>query len=249
MSYEKLRIANPKLFFDGVSKGLIPYTSMPEILEVGSPVSSSLVEGFLGGPHPPEAYTFDPYVGVPFGGSGAYPKPWRSAAQKLQDDVYTASIGPYAKMVGVTDCAQNASSGCINDTCADSQSPSSVPTGIYGRLGLILTGGLSGQVGFNPQNWYDQDQGYYDADYWSDQFELEGSARWLSKQDWWESATKTVISVWYGSIKVDVEVATSVKSFDNPDYYRGLDLSIYNDYSLDLLFVMVSVAAATRWIF
>ena len=469
MSYEKLRVANPKLFFDGVSKGLIPSSAMPDVLAVGSPASSPMIEGFMGGPHAPESYVIDPYVNIPFGGSGAYPKPWRSAAQKLQDDVYTASIGPYAKMIGVTDCSQNSSVGCSDDTCVESGSlPDTTPPGytrgksggstngrfgltgsggfddndgqdtgvdielfgpegqipltygrnsdqgpyggrgveisfpyeltynefipggrnaggisvtssgstdrvykdpnnpppgsfgylgsytytdengkryeimmghgdrpfntfqegqklppgtvlgyqgasgtsddgaggvydhitfhvndmdggdpdkvirnfteallsgeskraterlrasqsagqsasgtapeIYGRLGLILTGGLSGQVGFNPQDWYNQDQGTYDHDYWSDQFELEGDGRWLSKKDWWESATKTVISVWYGSIKVDVEVATSVRSFDTPEYYKGLDLGVYNDYSLDMLFVMVSLAAATRWI-
>lgn len=473
MSYEKLRIANPKLFFDGVSKGLIPSSAVPDALAVGSPVSSPMIEGFLGGPYSPESYDIDPYVNIPFGGSGAYPKPWRSAAQKLQDDVYTASIGPYAKMIGVTDCSQNSSVGCSDDTCVESGSlPDTTPPGytrgkaggannqapfagrfgklgsggyedydgqdtgsdielfgpdgfipltygrnsdegpyggrgveisfpyeltynefipggrnagqrsialegngqrlykpdvapnayfghvgsytytdetgkryeimmghgdrpfnsfeegqklppgtvlgyqgatgtsdddaggvydhitfhvnsmdggdpfpviknfaealmsgeskraterlrasqsagqsasgtapeIYGRLGLILSGGFSGQVGFNPQDWYNQDQGSYDNDYWSDQFELEGDGRWLSKKDWWESATKTVISVWYGTIKVDVEVATSSKSFDTPEYYKGLDLSTYNDYSLDMLFVMVSLAAATRWI-
>lgn len=249
MSYYKLRIANPKLFFDGVNKGLVPTSALPDVLQVGSPVSSAMVEGFLGGPYAPESYTFDPYVGVPFGGSGAYPKPWRSAAQKLQDDVYTASIGPFAKMVGVTDCSQNSSAGCSNDTCAESQLPSATAPEIYGRLGLILTGGFSGQVGFNPQDWYNQDQGSYDHDYWSDQFELTGDGRWLSKKDWWESATKTVISVWYGSIKVDVEVATGSVSFADTEYFKGLDLATYNDFSLDILFVMVSVAAATRWIF
>lgn len=476
MSYDKLRLANPKLFFDGVDKGLIPSSEVPDTLQVGQKVTSPMIEGALGGPYAPESYTFDPFVNVPFGGSGAYPKPWRSAAQKLQDDAYTTYIGPFAKMIGVTDCSQNAALGCSMDTCTKSapplpegtasppsgytrgkvggstngksgqpgsegwyeddeqdsgvdielygpdgqinitygrnsdqgpyggrgveisfpfeltynefvpggrnagsksveangwttdriyKDPNNPPTGsfgyvgsytytnengkryeimmghgdrpfnefeegqklppgtvlgyqgasgtsddanggvydhitfhvndmdgagdaqkvleqfgqalisgesnratkklresqsagqsasgtaleIYGRLGLLLTGSYSGQIAFNPQDWYNQDQGSYDHDYWSDQFNLTGDQRWLSKKDWWAAATKTVISVWYGTTKVDVEVATSATSFYDAEYFQGLDLGIYNDYSLDLLVVMVSVAAATRWIF
>ena len=249
MAYDILRLANPKLFFAGVDKGLIPSSEVPDTLQVGQIVTSPMIEGYMGGPYAPESYTFDPFVNVPFGGSGAYPKPWRSAAQKLQDDAYTTYIGPFAKMVGVTDCSQNAALGCSMDTCTKSQSSSSTALEIYGRLGLLLTGSYSGQIAFNPQDWYNQDQGSYDHDYWSDQFNLTGDQRWLSKKDWWAAATKTVVSVWYGTTKVDVEVATSATSFYDSEYFQGLDLGTYNDYSLDLLVVMVSVAAATRWIF
>jgi len=254
MSYDKLRIANPKLFFDGIDKGFIPSSAHIGEIAIGQAASSPMIEGVMGGPHAPESYTFDPYVGIPIGANAAYPKPWRSAAQKIQDDVYGAFIGPFAKMVGITDCSQNGTIGCTNDTCSkngpiNQSFLASVPE-IYGRLGILLDGGYVGEVEFRPQNWYHQDQGTRDGPWWSNYFDppITGDQQWLTKKDWWAAATKTVISVWYGTIKVDVEVATGTLSFDDDEHFPGEDLSAYNDYSLDLLFVMVSVAAATRWI-
>lgn len=248
MNFADLREHNPKLYFDGICRGKIPLSNLSP-LSPGSPSQNPLIESFLGGPKPPENYTFNYKATIPLGPSGTYPKPWRSASQFLQDGSYGSQIGPYARFVKFVD-----NDLLIPDTCVGGQKSgkcgSSGGGGIWGRLGVAIGGG---SVAFYAQDWYNQSEGTYNAAYWSDYFSLTGNAAWQSKQSWWASCSKATIIIEtafppYRS--AEIEVAYASPQFDDPEYFRGLDLAAYPDYSLDLslLTVMISVAAITRWV-
>lgn len=244
MDFTRLKVVNPRLFLDGVGRGAIDYSNLPDQLATGGAAAAPLVEGILGGPHPPVSYTWNP-PNIPIGSNGAYSRPWKSASQKLQDDQYNSFIGPYARLIGFADN--------IGDTCVD-KNPSGIiggGFGIWGRVGTVLSGAYAGQAGFHPQNWYNINEGNNDHNFWSDQYSLTGNGRWMSKQEWWKSATKKVIKCYYMDYLVECEVVTGTPGFDDPEYYRGLDLAAKPDFSIDvtILSTMVAVAAAARWIF
>jgi hypothetical protein len=252
MDYNKIRVTNPKLYLDGLNRGEIPVGELPDALQMGAAAVTPMVEGILGGPYPPELHQrIDPLnSNTPIGAQGAYPKPWRSAAQFIQDGLYTSFVGPYAKLVGVTDCGSQNLIGCVTDTC-DPTEPLEPPQPleIFGRIGLATSGAFSGQLTFYPQNWYESDEGTYNHEFWSNQFNLEGNDRWQNRKEWWESAEKITVPVYfYGQIKVDVEIAIAMLNFNEESYFQGLDLSVYNDYSLDMLVVMTALVAVTRWL-
>jgi hypothetical protein len=249
MNFADLKEYNPKLYFDGICRGKIPLSNLNP-LSPGNPSSPPFIEGILGGPKPPENYSFD-YSGnnIPIGPSGTYPKPWRSAAQFIQDGSYGSQIGPYARFVKFAD-----NDLLIPDTCVSGQKSgkcgSSGGGGIWGRVGL----GAGGDVlAFYAQDWYNQSEGTYNAAYWSNHFNLTGNAAWQSKKSWWESCSKATIIIETGFDPyrpAEIEVAYASPQFNDPEYYQGLDLASYPDYSLDLtlLTVMVSVAALARWV-
>jgi hypothetical protein len=247
MDLSDLKAQNPKLYFDAICRGKIPLSDIGP-LTPGSISQFPLIESILGGPKPPENYTFDYKGNIPIGPSGAYPKPWRSAGQFIQDGSYGSSIGPYARFVRFVDNQYD-----IPDTCVKNQNDgkcggSSGSGGIWGRLGIGAGGNI---LGFRAQDWYNQNEGTYNAAYWSNYFGFSGNAAWQSKRDWWASTSKaTVIAQVQFSpyANAEIEVAYGSPQFDDPEYFRGLDLSVYPDFSLELLTAMVAIAAAVRWL-
>ena len=235
---------NPQLFWDGVGRGKFNY-SAGGALVWGPPVSTPFIEGILGGPHAPEYYLLDPDASPPTGESGQYPKPWRSAAQKLQNANYTY-VGPYAKFVGFKKCT---GSGCIADTCTEANKNSKTkPSAVWGRYGIALSGAYSGQPAFFPQDWYNPSEGTYNATYWNNQYNLDPP--WQTRKNWWGSVTKKTITTRFGNtgLLCEIEVCYNTPQFGTAAYFAGVDAAIYNDFSLELLVVMVGIAALTRWL-
>ena len=108
MDYSDLKSANPKLYADGVARGIIPSSQISTNLSWGANASSPMVESFMGGPHAPVVGQFNPDSGIPLGISGAYPKPWMSAAQRTTQAGYTYA-GPFARMIGYVTCGEGES--------------------------------------------------------------------------------------------------------------------------------------------
>lgn len=238
-TYNELEVWNPKLWADGICRGKISYSDIGA-LQTGSAVNNTLIEGILGGPHPPIVYGFNPNGNVPIGASDTYPKPWRSASQRLQDGSYGSQIGPFARIVSIRN-NPNFDNSCV-DSCMTGDNIS-CSNGIWGRLGL----GSGGQLAFRAQPWYDQAEGTYNAEYWNSQY----SADWDSWKEWWANASKaTVNAVWedlYDKPEVQVEVAYDYIRTSDDDFFPGLDGKVYSDFSLDLLVAMVAIAAFVRW--
>jgi len=240
MDLNTLQSVNPQLFWSGVGNGSIPYSSAPGNLTWGAAVSSTLVEGILGGPHGPDYQS----IAVPadfaspsaFAESGRYPKPWRSAAQKLQNASYT-NVGPYAALIGVGG----------ESLCCSSDDPGKISR-VYGRWGTSTSGPNIGQGAFFPQDWYNPSEGFYNATYWNDQFSPD--PEWQLRVDWWESIEKVTIQsrIANTGVECEIEVAISPFVFGSDEYFAGIDLGVYADFSLDLLVAMVAIAAAVRWL-
>ena len=233
----QLKEFNPKLFYDGVCRGKISY-SEAGALQTGNTVTNLLTEDILGGPHSQENTGYNPLTTDIIGAGTGYPKPWRSAGQKLQDQSYGSSIGPFARIVSST----------INtppfDTCVDECENTSDPCekGIFGRIGI----GDGNHLGFRAQPWYDQAEGTYNTAYWQSQ-----GANWDTWKDWWENCTKTTITcIWEdipGNPEIQVEVANDYLGPGDDGYFGGGDLSGLAENSYDLLVAMVALAVLIRW--
>jgi len=249
ISKDELKLYNPRLYWDGVGSGKISY-SEAGALAWGSAVSSPFIEGILGGPFPPEYFLLDPDANPPTGESGQYPKPWRSYSQRLQNANYTY-VGPYAKFVGFKSCS---SGGCVDDTCTEvNRKSKSKPSAVWGRYGIALSGPNLGETAFFPQDWYNPSEGTYNANYWNTYFSEQGNPldpEWQLRKDWWGSVSKKTITTRFGNsgLICEIEVAYNTPEFGTDAYFAGIDAAIYNDYSLDLLVVMVGIAALTRWL-
>ena len=239
---DELKLYNPKLYWDAYGRGTIP-SSHAGALVWGSAVSSIFAESFLGGPHQPEYYLLNPDAAPPLAESGQYPKPWRSAAQKLQNASYTY-VGPYAKFVGFKKCS---GSGCVADTCTKSNN-NKKPAEIWGRYGIALSGPNAGEPAFFPQDWYNPSEGTYNASYFNNQYNLDPA--WQTRKNWWKSTSKKTITTYFGTTGLlgEIEVAYNTPLYGTDAYFAGIDLAIYNDFSLDLLVAMVALAAAIRWL-
>jgi len=242
-TYGELSAWNPKLLLDGVCRGSIPYSEI-NALQTGSAVTNTFVEGFLGGPHPPNVAAFDPNAGsIPIGPGTTYPKPWRSASQKLQDASYGSTIGPFARIVKVSDL-NSLGNTCVDSCMTEEQKLCGGESGgIWGRIGL----GDGSHPGFRAQPWFIQSEGTYNTAYWNDQ-----GADWLTWKQWWSSASKaTIPCVWVdqGNIIVEVEVAYSLSDIGDVTYWPGPNLGAVGDASYDLIIAMVAIAAIGRWIF
>lgn len=219
-------------------------------LETGTAVTNAFIEGIVGGPIQPGNASFS--GAPPIGPGGSYPRPWRSFSQNTQNGAYGSLIGPYARIVKLPDD----DSILFPNTCADTNKdgvkdkPKSCgggnpETGIFGRLGI----GDGQYLGFRSQDWYHQNEGSYGTDYYNSQLGVE----WLTWKKWWNSASKKTITVrWinevYGDPLVDVEVAYSHPELADAAYYPGFNLSAFANSSLDLLTIMIGVAALNRWI-
>ena len=263
MNYSDLKFHNPKLFADGVARGLIPSSQITSTLQWGANASIPMIEGIAGGPHSPVGGQFNPDSGIPLGISGAYPKPWMSAAQRNNQATYTYA-GPFARMLGYVTCGEGQSdysNNCMAETCTPDQTtkpplanqPIGGGEGIWGRVGQIQSGSKTGEAGFYPQNWHDQDPGNNDADFWNAQATppRTGNDEWTSRPEWWnecEKQTIIVYSTWdLWNQKVEVEVATGFLDFTSTSYYKGESLWGVAALSTTVLTTMVGVAAALRW--
>jgi len=242
MDYSELKSANPRLFWDGVCRGSISY-STGGALATGSAVSSPLVEGFLNGPKPPEQSSYNPLTTDIIGPGSGYPKPWRSGSQFAQNASYGSQIGPYARLAKLPEGDYVG----FDDTCVGGYPGQcgGAGGGIYGRLGI----GDGIHLGFRAQDWYNQDEGNFGTEYYNNLNETE----WLTWKQWWNSATKTTIPViWYVSptlaLYAEAEVAHNTPDIGDADYFPGPNLSGVADASYDILVAMVSIAAITRWI-
>lgn len=253
MVLDDLKLYNPRLYWDMVARGSVPY-SQAGALVWGNPASAPFLESILQGPKAPN-YTSIPIPGdydnpTAFAESGNYPKPWRSGAQFTQNAQYT-NIGPYACFIGFVNCD---SSGCVGDTCTDANRQSGItPVRLWGRWGLATSGPNSATGAFFPQDWYTPSEGTYDADYWNTYYAEAGNPldpEWQLRKDWWESINKVTVETYFGNtgLKCKIELAQSFFEFGTPEYFAGIDLAVYPDYSLDLLVAMVALAAITRWL-
>ena len=189
MDYQLLWKHNRRLYFDGVARGHIPFSDIStnlggnSVLAWGNNASSPMVEGFMGGPHPPDGSSFPKPSdtspgGIPLGESGAYPKPWRSAAQKIQQATYTMA-GPYALLKGFVhgnsyseiNYNPGYSYGYSNNdpyegwtTCTEEQLALQGPSGVMqpktslsgdvdnDTPGVMPGGGITGRVGLDYSN-------------------------------------------------------------------------------------------------
>ena len=232
----QLKEFNPKLFYDGVCRGKISY-SEAGALTPGNVITNILAEGFLGGPHGQENVGYNPLTTDIIGAGTGYPKPWRGASQKLQDQSYGSLIGPFARIV----------TSSINtppfDTCVDEcETSDPCENGIFGRIGI----GDGLRLGFRAQNWYGQAEGTYNTAYWNNQ-----GANWDTWKDWWDNCTKTTITcIWEdipGTPEIQVEVANDYLGPGDDGYWGGPNVSGLAENSYDLLVAMVALAVLIRW--
>ena len=254
MILDDLKLYNPRLYWDSVARGKIPYSSAGGT--TWAVPTSPMLEGFLSGPKSPDPNSMpmpssEYDTPTRLAESGTYPKPFRGGQQYL-NNAGTTNLGPYAALIGFVDCT---GSGCTdNSCCSDSNKEEGLkPARLWGRWGVATSGPNSGQGAFFPQNWHDNDDATYNADYWVNYFGSQDPPQdidWRLKKDWWDSVNKVTIKTYFmnSGLKCEIEVAQSTFEFGSPEYFAGIDLAVYNDYSFDLLVAMVALAAAMRWL-
>jgi len=238
MNISGLKSHNYELFLDGVSDGAIPYSSVDGVLEVGPNQPNEFVTSFVGGPHLPENNPLPKNLaGTSFGASGYYSKPFLSLGQRFNNSVYS-NVGPYAKLVRYK---KQFTSTCINGECGKEQDGTSKE--IYGRVGKILSGYRANEWGFFIQDWYNHDDGNYDAAFWSERYNMDPPIP--DKKTWWDQCAKATINVYLFNDPLrelcQVEVALSNISSDDDQYFPGEDVRSLNDGSLDILTVLTGL--------
>jgi len=236
--------SNPDLLLDGISRGQIGIGEIDGVIPVGAGQPNPFITSFLGGPHLPQNNPLNPNTlsGLSFGGGGYYPKPFLSYSQKITSANYSY-IGPYARFVRFvnSNCDRDAKSGCEGGSSGE----------IYGRLGIIPNGLGSGSYGFFLSPWNSETiDGQYNAGFWSERFALDPEIP--DKPTWWDQCSKTtILARFYNHPSrpfCEIEIAYDNIQFDDDRYFRGEDVNGLADSSLDLLVVMVGIAAAMRWL-
>lgn len=239
--FSELKDANPRLYWDAVCRDKVSY-SEAGALTPGNVVTNTFIEGVLGGPHGQENSGYNPLTTDIIGAGTGYPKPWRSASQKLQDQSYGSTIGPFARIVTSSIPPQESFPGTCCDNKKMPNPPKPCGEGIFGRIGI----GDGNHLGFRAQDWHGQAEGTYNTAYWQNQ-----GANWDTWKDWWDNCTKTTITcIWEdipGNPEIQVEVANDYIDIGDDDYFPGLDGKVYLDASLDLLVAMVALAVFVRW--
>lgn len=237
MNLESLKLHNFELLLSGISEGEIPLSALGDVLEVGVGQPNEIVTGIVGGPHMPEQNPLPKdLTGMSYGASGYYPKPFLSIQQRFNNGVYT-HIGAYAKLIKYK---KPYTSTCIDDECGDDQF---VSQEIWGRVGTLLTGSYSGQLGFYAQNWYNVNDGAYDAAFWTNHSSIDPPIP--DKQQWWDQCTKSTIKVRFANDPLYefavVEVAIDNLQPASDQYFKADDLNIFQDGSLQLLPIITSI--------
>ncbi len=249
MDLSNLKQTNHRQYWDLVASGKLSYSGSGALVW-GNPVTNLFAESLLSGPNAPDYRSIaEPTNGSApsqFAESGAYPKPWRSAAQKLQNANYT-NVGPYAALIGWSTSDE--------DTICDfkNKEDNIKPYRLWGRFGVATSGPNSGQGAFFPQDWYSPSEGTYNAHYFNNYFSEQGNPlnpEWQLRKDWWGSITKKTIITRFENtgILCKIEVGYKFSDIGDADYFPGLDLGVYNDFSLDILVAMTALAAITRWL-
>ena len=242
MDFQDLRNHNFELFLDGVSNGHIPLSEVGGVLEVGAGQPNEFTTSFVGGPHMPEQNKLPKNLaGMSYGASGYYPKPFLSVTQRYNNGVYNY-VGAYAKLVRYK---KPFTSTCITEDCGEDQF---VDQELYGRVGNIMSGLYAWQAGFYAQDWYNVDDGAYDAAFWTTHYDPDIDPPIPNKQKWWDQCTKATVRVRFVNDPLrefaDVEVALNNLSSTSPQYYQANDLSIFNIGSLQLLNVMTALVTS-----
>lgn len=237
MDFQDLRNHNFELFLDGVSNGHIPLSEVGGALEVGAGQPNEMVSGFVGGPHMPEQNKLPKNLaGMSYGASGYYPKPFLSVTQRYNNGVYNY-VGAYAKLVRYK---KPFTSTCITEDCGEDQF---VDQEIYGRVGNIMSGLYSGELGFYVQDWYNHDDGTYDAAFWSNYNNIDPPIP--DKKQWWDQCTKVTHRIRFQNDPVrdfaEVEIAIDNVSVDSDEYFKADDLTSLQDGSLQLLPIITSI--------
>ena len=242
MELSDLKQNNPRQYYDLVASGKISYADAGALVW-GAPVTNAFAESFLGGPFPPDyraiAEPSDFSTPTTLSASGAYPKPWRSYAQRTQNAIYT-NVGPYAALVGWSDA---------DSICDIKNKENNVKAKrLWGRWGVATSGPNSGQGAFFMQDWHTPSEGSYNAHYYNGQ--ASPDPEWQLRVDWWESITKKTIFTRFQNTGLicQIEVAYKHLDFDDEGYYQGPDISGVADNSYDLLVAMVAIAVLARWL-
>jgi hypothetical protein len=240
-----LRNHNPELYFDAVGRGKIAYDAIPGVIEVGQKQPNPFVAGIAGlTPYPPINAPITSNT-ISFGGYGSYPAPFNSWSQQIVNSTY--SLGPYAKL---NKFVFSLDSGTISvcDDMEDWQGKNQGEYGLYGRLVIIPEGLYSGELGFILQNWYDFDDTPYNT--------INGQAgatAYDSKAKWFNGASKFKTTAHFLHLSdrplVEVSVAGERANFGDISYYNGQDLAAENDYTVELLSVIIAAAALSGIIF
>lgn len=242
MDYNKLKTHNYELFLDGISTGNIAVSELGGNLEVGPGQPSPLITSFVGGPYLPVSNPLPKTLnGVTYGATGNYSRPFLSVNQHLNNGTYNY-LGVYAKLVRYK---KSILSTCITEQCGDEQF---VDAEIYGRVGNIMSGAYAGQAGFYAQDWYNVDDGAYDAAFWTTHYDPDIDPPIPDKQTWWNQCSKATVRVRFVNDPLrefaEVEVALDNPSSTSPQYYQANDLSIFNIGSLQLLNVMTALVTS-----
>ena len=242
-SISSLFDSNPDLLLDGIARGQIGIGRVDGVIPVGAGQPNPFITSFLGGPYPPQNSPFNPntLAGLSFGGGGNYPRPFLSFSQKITSANYSY-IGPYARFVRfVSSSCDPDAEGCVGGSSGD----------VYGRLGIIPNGLGSGSYGFFLSPWNSATiDGQYNAEFWSERFNI--TPQMPDKPTWWDQCSKTtILARFYNHPSrhfCEIEIAYDNLEFDDDRYFPGEDIRGIADNSLDLLVVMVGIAAVTRWL-
>lgn len=242
-SLSELFALNPDLLLDGISRGQIGTGKVSGAIPVGAGQPNPMITSFLGGPYPPQNSPFNPNTlsGLSFGGGGNYPRPFLSFSQKNTSALYSY-IGPYARFIKFVHSKCDPDSlGCDGGDGGD----------VYGRFGIIPDGLGSGSYGFFISPWNSVTiDGQYNAEFWSERFNID--PKMPDKPTWWDQCSKTtVIARLYNHPArpfCEIEIAYDNLEFDDDRYFPGEDINGLANNSLDLLVVMVGIAALTRWL-
>tara|TARA_B100000085_G_scaffold255420_1_gene255231 strand:- start:306 stop:1049 length:744 start_codon:yes stop_codon:yes gene_type:complete len=239
MDYNNLKTHNYELFLDGVSTGNIAVGEIGGNLAVGNPQPSPMITGFVGGPYFPVANKLPKNLaGMTYGSTGNYSRPYLSVNQYFNNGVYNY-VGVYAKLVRYK---KPLTSTCITEKCGDDQF---VKQEIWGRVGTIMSGAYSGQLGFYAQDWYNVNDGPYDAAFWSNNNNPPINPPIPDKQKWWDQCTKATVRVRFQNDPLrefaDVEVALDNLSSTSDEYFNADDLTSLQDGSLQLLPIFAQI--------
>tara|TARA_B100002019_G_C21133684_1_gene529620 strand:+ start:71 stop:823 length:753 start_codon:yes stop_codon:yes gene_type:complete len=250
MEKSELKNSNPKIYYDLVASGKLTYAEAGA-LPWGAAVQSPLIESFLGGPHPPEHSSIskptDFSTPTQLAESGTYPKPWRSAAQKTQNAT-NSTVGPYAALVGWIE--GDSFEEQVKNLCDENNKFDKIkPYKLWGRWGVATSGPQAGNGAFFLQDWYTPSEGTFGADYWNGIIDPPPNPLWQTRDEWWDKIDKVTILTYLenSGIAGVIEVAYNDITFGEDGFYPGPGLGSYPDLSIDMLFVMISLAALSRW--
>lgn len=237
---------NPELYFDAVSRGYIPYSLVPGVLDVGDKQPNPTVAGIAGmTPQAPVKGTIHPTNFSGVFDYPNYPQPYNSWSQGITNETY--HLGPYASIPKLIYAVEEAVGNCFDIEEWNGNDPLIVQP-LYGRLAILTSGPHAGEVGFFLQPWYDFDDTPYNTN--------DGTTTGVpfkSKAEWWRGATKSKAKARFAHLSsqplVYVEVAYGSSEFGDVNYYPGPDLGSQADGLVELASVLTATAAISGIVF